>query len=196
MNFQSKIVLYIFIPIAFALGILVRKFSEILPNSTFQTQINILDLANLLVSLLIAFMIPFFVTKIIEDNRGVKACLIDELRDLLKILIKIRDVVSNAHINGSFKVADRDNIIYTFDEAELKVNSFQEQIRVGFPEKSKKTNNKLKALFFEYQNLLTSREIATSTFKKVDDRFNRENNTAHSKIETGIKTIIQEIHKF
>ncbi len=196
MNLNVKITLYVFIPIAFALGFLLSKFFIVIPIASFDTKIDIIELSSLFVSIVIAFMIPFFVTKIIEDNRGIKADLIDELKDLLKILNKIKEVVSSSHTNGSFKTADRDSIVFTFEEADQKVNSFQEQISVGFPERSKKTNDKLKVLYFEYHKFLTGGELMPSQFKKVDGRFNRDNNTAHSKVETGIKTIIQEIHKF
>ena len=54
----------------------------------------------------------------------------------------------------------------------------------------------LTKLLYDYKEYVTGGELMLSSFIAVNDRFYRESNTEHSKIETGLKKIIQQIYKF
>jgi hypothetical protein len=195
MGLQNKIIFFAFLFIAFVSGITLDRFFQDFPYLKLDPQINILSLASLIVTIVIAFLIPISITKLIEDKRGIKAFLVDEFKELIIILNKIKTIIVDAHGKGIFETHDRDNINYIFHEAELKTSSIREQIKEAFGEKVEETNKNLTDLLFSYKDYITGGELMNSSFTKVEDRFYRESNTEYSKIETGLKTEIQKIQK-
>lgn len=176
------------------IGVLLDRCFKDFPYLQLDPKIGILDIVTLLITITIAFMIPFFVTKILDDKKGIKNLLIDEVKGLIVITAGIQKVISDSHILGEFKPEDRDRINYIFHEAELKISSIQEQIDIADGD-SEKIGEKLKDLLFVYKDYLTGGELMLSTFRVVNDRFYMENKTEYSKIETGLKTIIQKLYK-
>jgi len=196
MKITEKIKILGLVIISFTFGCLIDRSFLDFPYLQLESKINILDIFSLLVTVAIAFMIPFFINKLIEEKRGLKSFLIEELRELIKIINKIKTIISDAHTKGSFDLKNRDDIIYTFHEAELKVASIREQLDVVFDNKSECLCKTLTDLVLTYSGYVTGGELMTSSFVRVDERFYRENNTQHSKIETGLKKLIHEIYKF
>lgn len=196
MNIQQKIINSSAILIVFIFGLLVGRLWKNFPYLKFNPEINILDSVNLLVMVIIAFMIPIFITKLIEDKRGIKIILIDETRELISIISEIKNIISSAHSSGALKVTDKDDINFKFHEAELKANSILEQIKESFVNNSPEVQGTIKGLLWNYKDYLTGGELMHSSFIKVNQHFYRENITEYYKIETGLKTLIQKICKF
>jgi hypothetical protein len=76
MGLQNKIIFFAFLFIAFVSGITLDRFFQDFPYLKLDPQINILSLASLIVTIVIAFLIPISITKLIEDKRGIKASLV------------------------------------------------------------------------------------------------------------------------
>lgn len=196
MNVIKKIKIPLFVIVAFILGIFLDRIFLDFPYLKLDPQVNVLDIANLIVTIVIAFMIPFFINKLIEEKRGLKTFIIDELKCLIEIISKVKTIINDAHTKGVFEAKDRDCIIYTFHEAELKVVSIKEQLNVIFEDDCDHICTNLTELLFTYKDYVTGGELMTSSFTTVNEHFYRENNTQHSKIETGLKKLIHEIYKF
>ena len=180
----------------FGTGIFFDRLFINFPLLQLDPKINILQIASLVVTVVIAFLIPLYVNKLIEDKRGAKSFIIEELKELIKITFKIKDVISNAHEIGVFTSKDRDTINYIFHEAELKIFSIQEQIKEAFEHNVENTSKNLSSLVSVYKEHVTGGELMHSGFNKVDERYYRENNTKYSKLETGLKKFIQSVYKF
>lgn len=196
MIFQGKFITGFLILLSFILGILLDRCFKNFPYLELDPKVGVLDLATLLITIAIAFMIPIFVTKIIEDKKGIKIFFVDEVKELIFILSEIKKVISDAHGLGEFKPTDRDKINYIFHTAELKIVSIREQVEIAFKNKAEETGTALVDSLFEYKDYLTGGELMLSTFVKVDERFYKENNTHYSKLETKLKTLTQKIYKF
>jgi len=195
MNIKGKI-LPIFIIIPFVLGIILDRFLKDFPYLELDPKINFLSLANLIVAIVIAFLIPFTVKKYIEDEKDIKSFLVDELKELISIVNCIKSIISDAHSNGSFSNNNRDCIIYKFHEAELKVNSIREQVKIAFESKSVEVEKNLSESLSKYDDYITGGELMNSSFVKVDERFFKESNVEYSKIETSLKKLIHKVYKF
>ena len=196
MSLRSKsIYLFIFL-VGLGFGVLIDRLIKYYPYLSLDCKINAFDVANLFVTIVIAIMIPFFVSKLIEDKRGIKAMISEEIKELILIILDIKEVVSNSHRKGVFEVEDRDSINYKFHEAELKAYSIITQVNESFKSNSKETKETVISLLFGYKDYLTGGELMQSSFTKVDQRFLRENNTEYYKTETGLKTLIHRVCKF
>lgn len=175
-------------------GMLIDRCYLDFPYLQLDPKINLLSAANLLISILIAFLIPLYFKKLTEEKHDQKVFLIDDFKELITIIKKIRSIISEAYSNRIFSIKDRDNIILTFSEAEQKVNSIKDQILL-FGNGSRKISDDLTDHLLEYEDYLTGGELMMSRFNKVDQRFYTDNNTKYNKLETEIKKLIHKTYK-
>lgn len=180
----------------FFMGIITDRFIKYWPYLKFDFSVNILDGATLLITISIGVLIPVFVNKLIEEKKGAKIFIVDEIKDFLEIIFRIKKIIFETHKNGIFKSKDRDDINYIFHEAELKINCIREQIKEAFDDNHEDTCTDLVTLLMAYKNYITGGELMNSNFVKVDERYFKESNTEYSKIETDFKIIMHSIHKF
>ncbi len=181
--------------IAFITGVVLDRFVRNYPLFSLDKKLDVIEIGTLVATIAVAFMIPRYITKFIEDVRGVKQMLIEELRELLEISNEIQTVIKDAHYCGNFTPDNRDKVVRTFHELELKTDSIVSQTTEAFGKKVECTNQSIKNLVMDYQDAITGGELMMSSFSKVDERYFRELNTAHSKIETGVKTLMQTLYK-
>ncbi len=178
----------------FASGVMVGHIVYDFPFLTLDHEVNIVSLINLVVTVVIAFMIPFFVSKILQDSRDIKEYLISEVKELIELNKKVKKILVKAYLANTFSVNERNEIIHAFHEIELKVGSIQEQMRL-FSKTAEAISNDMKIALFKYKDFMTGGRLMLSTFVKVDDAFYQECGDEHMKIETIFKTSIQKIHK-
>jgi uncharacterized protein (DUF342 family) len=195
MSRKSKLILGIIVFVFFAIGLTIGIIWKDLPIVKFNPEIKIYEVANLLLTLIIGITIPLLVKKWIEDNRSVKISLVDEIKNILSTLNKIKLLLDNCHKCSTITKEQKDEINYLFHESELQINSLNEQLKISFDPQCKKIIDKLKENYHTYKDYLTGGELILSSFVRVDDRFYREHKTEQSKIETYLKTVIHQIYK-
>jgi len=195
MSKKTKIILVIILILVFLVGATLGFIWKDLPFVKFNPEIKIYEIANLFLTVAIGITIPLLVKKWIEDNRSVKSVLVDEIKNIIGTLDKIKTIISSCHSCSTITKEQKDEINYLFHKSELQINSLNEQLKISFESQGKKIIEKLKVNYHLYKDYLTGGELMLSSFVKVDDRFYREHNTEQSKIETYLKTIIHQIHK-
>lgn len=174
------------------LGCLIKDY----PLLTLDKSVSIVDIASLFVTIFIALMVPFLVERVIEAQKGIKSDIVNELKELIEIIKRIKQIITKAHTNQQLIPDDKDQIIYAFYEAELKVELIGELIDVAFKKHGADAKEELKKILLRYKNYLTGGELMSSTFQSVDDRFLKESNTEYSKIDTGLKKFIQKVYRY
>jgi hypothetical protein len=195
MTSRAKIIFGVLIFVSLVLGIICGHLWKDLPVLKFNNEVKLYEVLNLLLTLSIGIIIPLLVKKWIDDNRSIKSCLVDEVKNVISTLNKINLIISTCHNKCVFTKENRDEIVFLFHSAELQMTSFDEQLQLSFPSQSKDIMGKLKDKYYKYERFLTGGDMMLSTFEKIDNRFYREQSTEHSQIETHLKTIIHLIHK-
>lgn len=196
MSRKQKIILGIILSVIFITGLFIGIIWKDLPLVKFNPEIKIYEVVNLLLTLSIGISIPLLVKKWIEDNRSIKGSLVDEIKCIILILDKIKTIITTCHSSSVITKEQKDEINYLFHKSELQINSLNEQLKISFEPECPKLMEKLKEKYHAYKDYLTGGELMLSSFNKIDDRFYREHNTEISKIETHLKTVIHQIHKF
>lgn len=196
MSTGNKILLWIGFPLVFVVGIITDRIIKDFPYIEWDNKVSFISALSLIITIVISIMIPLFIKKLIDDNRDIKTFLVEEVKDLIKVVSSIRDIISNAHSISEFKRSDCDEIIYIFHSAELKVESIEDQLEISFKKQSQDTIQNLKNALSIYKRYLTDGEMMISTFDKVNDNFYKENNNEYSKVETAFKKAIHSIHKY
>lgn len=158
--------------------------------------INTLSFISLIITVAIAIFVPFLIKKAIDDNRGIKLLIIDEIKDLIIIVEKNHKIVSDLYSqNTDIQNIHRDDIRENFFDTELKIDSLKSQLEVSYPSK-----NKIQKGIFEdylvYKQFLTDSKFMLSSYLKVDYDFYREEKNSFAKFQKKLIVYIHEIHKF
>lgn len=178
-----------------ALGMYLSSFYTDFPYLTLDNEVNVIDAATLFFTIFIGLMIPIWVQKIMEDTKGIKVFFVDEMKELIQIFEALPSLLSESYSLGKFKKEDRNKIIHVFHDAEVKIVSIEAQLNVSFKKESVELCKKMKELLLAYKNYLTGGELMVSTFNKIDERFYRENKAEYNKLASGLKVLIQDIHR-
>lgn len=195
MTRSRKVLWAIALLVAFSLGGVVGHLIDDVPAIKWNPELKIYEALNLLLVFSIGVFVPFFLKKWIEDGRPVKACLIDELRDAIRMADEIRSLIDRCHTNGAISQADKDQILMLFNRSEEIIDSFDDQMKESFPH-AKGTVRNVKDAHHEYKDMLTGGELMTSGFVQVNESFRRSHESACSTYKTKVKVAMQQVHKF
>lgn len=157
--------------------------------------INILDFASLLVTIIIATFVPILIKKAIDDNRGIKEMLIEEIKDLLEILERNHNLISDLFSDGhEIKSNHRDTVRYNFYEAELKIDCLKLQLEVSYPKKSSIAKEAFDD-YLKYKSFLTDGKFMISSNKNIDYDFYQQDNNKFAVLRKNLLISIHKIHK-
>lgn len=183
------IILFIFI-VCFIISNIIVKFT----GFEIDYHIRLYEIMYFALTFFIGILIPFYIKKLIEDNRSIKSILIDDAKDLLNGLSSINTNIRKEQQVEPVSSTTKDNINYCFHLAELKLDSLDQQLSISFSNDRKKIIEPLKKVYFDYKNFLTGGEFMVSTFKN-SDKFIRENNVNFSDFDLAVKKAIHKISK-
>jgi len=194
---QSRKILWIislFVALIFG-GVVGHLWNDV-PEIRWNPELKLYEVLNLLLVFSIGIFVPFFLKKWIEDSRSVKSCVIDELRDALRMADEIRSLIDRCHTNGIIVESDKDDVLMLFNRSEEIIDSFDSQMQVSFPHAMNTTVRSVKEAHHDYKDMLTGGELMNSKFTQVTVPFRKEHETACSNYKTKLKVAIQAVHKF
>jgi hypothetical protein len=158
--------------------------------------INILEFISLLVTIVIAFAVPFLIKKAIDDKRGIKSLLIKEIEDLIYIIEKNHKIISDLYSeNEPITDSHRDRVREVFFDAELKIDSLKSHIGISYPSKISLSGGIFDHTI-KYKEFLTDGKFMISSYKNIDYDFYREEKNQFSTFQKKVTECIHEIHKF
>lgn len=158
--------------------------------------INILGFISLLVTISIAILVPFSIKKAIDDNRGIKLLIIDEVKELIRLVEKNHKIVTELYSqNVNIENNHRDEIRENFFDIELKIDSLKSQLDISYPSKDK-LQKKIFEDYLKYKQFLTDGKFMMSSYLNVCYDFYREEKNAFAKFQKNLMVYINEIHKF
>ena len=158
--------------------------------------INTLSFISLLFTVSIAIFVPFLIKKAIDDNRGIKALLIEEIKDLICLVEKNHRIISDLYSSsGNIESTHRDMVRENFFDAELKRDSLRSQLEISYPTKKELRKNVFDYII-KYKQFLTDCKFMMSSYTSVDHDFYRDEKNAFAEFQKELTTSIHKIHKF
>ena len=158
--------------------------------------INTLSFISLLVTIVIAIFVPFLIKKVIDDNRGIKALIIDEVKELIHLVEQNHKIIADLYSKGTvIENHHRDTVRNNFYDTELKIDSLQSQLEVSYPSK-KQTSKEIFDQYLKYKQFLTDGKFMLSSYVNVDYDFYRDEKNSFAEFQKILITHIHKIHKF
>lgn len=159
-------------------------------------KINTLDFISLLITICIALFVPFLIKKAIDDNRGIKSLLIDEVKELICLVEENHKIISGLYSQSTtIENKHRDAVRENFFDAELKLDSIRSQLEISYSSK-KDFSEKVFNHSIKYKQFLTDSKFMMSSYTQVDYDFYREEKNAFAGFQKALMSQIHEIHKF
>ena len=194
MTNRKSLIIAIFVGFIILLGgVAIGIFIKNIPGVAYKNEIDLFGVLTFLVTLGIGIVFPFLIKKWIDDKNSIKQYLVQEIEILEKILRKNMEIIEDCYKDKDVKAEHKDKVNFTFFNADLQIESIENQFKVSFPN-SLYLVESLKSSNGEYYHFLTGGEFMVSDFK-IDSRFYREHTTNLNRMIMNLKELIHEIHK-
>lgn len=174
-------------------GVCIGVFSKNIPAVTYKNEIDLFSALTFLVTLGIGIVFPFLIKKWVDDNNSIKTYLVQEIEMLESILSENMSIINDCYQNKKITSEHKDKVNFTFFNADLQIESIENQFRVSFPNNLKLVDE-LKQNNIEYYHFLTGGDFMISDFN-IDARFYKEHKTQLNRMTMNLKQLIHKIHK-
>ncbi len=164
------------------------------PLITWNKEVKIADVGEILATLSVGIIIPIVATKWMDVNRNVKFMLVDECKEALESVKKIKAKIDYCYINKSISSSDKDEIITLFTNSELVFGNLQDCVKSAFSNKVDFICGDILEESIKYWKTVTGGDLMISTYVKIDDVFYKAHNLAWSSFEHKVKKAILTIH--
>lgn len=188
----------IIITIAFVLiiiGIVIGLMIDSMPFITLEKEFGFGDIANFLLALVLAIVIPVSLNTWLDNERHIKDHLIDEIKDCISELKLIKQKIDDCNISKKFEEQDRREMLSKISCFEMKISSVRNQLKSSFKRSSSEICEDLYPKYIEYWIELTGGELMNKDFK-ISYSFCKNHNRAYLKIEGYLKSCIHVINRF
>lgn len=157
-------------------------------------EIKITEIIGIFLTIFIGFLIPFYLKKLIDDNRTIKELLIQVCNQITNTKSSILKSIKDTPQNTSFNQECKDLILFQYTEIESLIDSLENQINISFPKSTKTIVESLRNSYFEYKSFITGGDLMNSSFKN-STHFIKECQVKTAKMEESIKIVIHKISK-
>ena len=193
-HYKIPILIAIFL-IILSMGITIGLVINDLPYIRINKDVRFFEPMSFFLTALIGLFLPFYIKKWIDDRRSVRNELIDELKETLCEISKIRDKIGSCHARKSITREDKQEISFLFNIADLKVSNLEQLIGNELNSQISQLKANIKDEHIKYWKFLTSPDIMADSFTLVSDSYYISQNEIYSKIEVAIKKTINKIHQ-
>lgn len=176
--------------LVFVGGILSGFFIRNFPLINWNKEVKIYEVAQVCATLFVGLVIPFLIKKWIEDNRFVKNSLIEECKESLLQVKKIKDKIDICFTKGSISPSDKDEILLLFNDCDFKIDNLAENIELAFRKKRNPIISKIKQEYVTYWKIVTGGSLMASSYIKIDELFCRNEKYQFAEFEKSIRQSI------
>ncbi len=189
--FFRAITALLFILLGFTLGLIVNDF----PLLTLDTKVGIGDVANIILAVVVAFLVPISLTTWLDNKRHVKDFIIEEIQECLGTIRCIKEYVDSCCITKKTLRKDIIKIMFKLKDNERQISSLRNQLKESFSFKSKKMVNELITQQSEYWKRLTDGDLLSKGYK-INSDFCKDHDAAFYKFQDYLKKCIHSVNNF
>ncbi|HMS38765.1 MAG TPA: hypothetical protein PKE69_00960 [Pyrinomonadaceae bacterium] len=186
----------VFLLLGFVIGVLINDIPFLSVSREVQLGAIIGSSITAFTTLVLAFSIPYLITKQLEDKKGIKQFLISEITLFTKELEKIKLKLEDCYKSGAIKNEDKMEINLLFEYLDKKVDSISEQLRFSYCDKSKDDIQELKDVNANFWKKITSGEFMSAKFVKITPEFWKSSFGSYCDCEMKVKMLAHKISKY
>ncbi len=188
---KALIILFIFF-FLIALGDLFQNLN-IIPSIDYE--MKMFDILNLLSTIAIALLIPFYISKFIDKEKSIKDFLKIECIDMLTEMSNLNLFLHNFKIGQNLTEDDKDNIMFLLEKSEKKLDNLIDYLLDAKLPHSVFNSDDFKNSFFKYWEAVTGGDLMSESFI-YNEEFRSNETIAFSSLEKDIKKFIVKLSSY
>lgn len=192
---MKKIIIVAIAFILIIIGIVIGLMIDNMPFITLEKEFGFGDIANFLLALILAIVIPISLNTWLDSERHIKDHLIDEIKDCLSELKLIKQKIDDCNISQRTEEQDGREILAKINCFEMKIDSAIKQLKTSFKNSSSKIREDLYIECREYWKETTGGKLMNKDFK-ISQSFCKNHDKAYLRIEGYLKSCIHIINGF
>jgi hypothetical protein len=159
--------------IILAIGILIGFIIKNFPLISWNKEIKVYEVFQVVSTLFIAAVIPFLIKKWIDDGRLVKSLLGEESKDILEQGKKINNKLLECYQREDHRISSEEKqfILFLFTGMENAIANFGGSLKTSFGDKCNNQFQDVKIAYYSYWNKITGSNLMSDQFTKVDLEF-------------------------
>jgi hypothetical protein len=160
------------------------------------TKVGVGDIAQFILTVVVAFLIPVSLSPLITNKRFIKDFLIGEAKDSIAFLAQIKDMIDTCAIQGNTSQSDKLKINSKISrDLSIKISSLTTQLTLSFKNKSGELIKEIEQVYSDYWHETTGGELMSENFK-FDIRFCTAHDKNYSKLEACLKKSVYQINNY
>lgn len=193
MNSLIKTILFVLVFIVgLAMGLIINN----IPFFSIDGKVGIADLANIILAVVVAFLIPISLSPIITNKRTIKDILINETRECINFLISITTLIEDNSLKNESSIDAKRRINYMIGTSlGSKISSLTEQLEISFNKQSVDIIKDIDKKYKEYWQENTEGELMSDDFK-FNIKFCISHEKSCRKLESCLKKSIHLINSY
>lgn len=188
---KALIILFIFF-FLIALGDLFQNLN-IIPSIDYE--MKMFDILNLLSTIAIALLIPFYISKFIDKEKSIKDFLKIECIDMLTEMSNLNLFLHNFKIGQNLTEDDKDNIMFLLEKSEKKLDNLIDYLLDAKLPHSVFNSDDFKNSFLKYWEAVTGGDLMSESFI-YNEEFRSNETIAFSSLEKDIKKFIVKLSSY
>jgi hypothetical protein len=196
--FKKRIGIIIIVFVVFIAGLGLGLAIDDIPFFGWDRKVGVSDLANLLLTVIVGFLIPVSLSPLITNKRNIKDFLIDETKDCLAFLAQIKAEIDKAALDSSAttpEITRRKINSMVSPDLGMKLTSLSSQLEISFEKESYKLRQGIDEQNREYWVETTGGGLMTQNFK-IDINYYVSHNKSYAKIVRCLKSAVHEINNY
>jgi hypothetical protein len=190
-----KLLKIFLIIIIFLAGILVGFYLKNFPNITWNHEVKIYEVFQVLSTLFIGIGIPFLIKKWIDDSRNIKSLLVDEGKDIIIESKKIKDAIFKYFEQGSISEKEKQLLLSLFTQLENSIARFKISLETSFGMKCNSEYQSFKIAYYEYWNNVTGGELMSSTVTEINSDFLDFHTAEYNTFQNSLRVFLIALQK-
>lgn len=192
---QNKILTTFVIISLLGIGVLVGIVIGNFPYITFKSEVSFGEVANFIVAVILAVLIPISITKWLDSNKFIKAFLIEEIRNINNYLERLKEEIDKCVIAGSTSPTDIKRIMAMLNFLSIQIASLREQLELSFNKQTFEIRTSLFNEYIKYWEDLTSGNLLTANYQ-INNSFSKSHDKSMLSFENYLKCLVHKIYKF
>jgi hypothetical protein len=173
------------------IGFCIKNFSLI----SWNKEIKIYEVFQVITTIFIATAIPFLIKKWIDDGRAIKSFLTTDANNLIVESEKIKEKFFKYYDNGKITADDKQYLMLLFTQMEDLIEHFGNALQKAFGMKCHREFCDVRTAHYVYWNEITGTEIMSDKWKIIDLDFLRFFLLEYNKFQYSIRIFLVEIQK-
>lgn len=191
-NFVKSVIFVMIFVVGLVIGFVVNNISFFSING----EVGITDLANLTLTIVVAFLIPLSLSPIITNKRTIKDFLINETKTCINFLISIKSAIEENSLKNENSDDAKKRVNYMISTGlGTNISSLTEQLNKSFKRQSYKNIKDIDENYKEYWQEITGGELMSNDFK-FDIKFCLSHDKKYRRIESCLKRTIHDVNNY